>query len=375
MQTKKFDPQYYLITPSGNMNYVGAVAEYFDEINKFWSDQTQDKYVYYYNERIFPLVSLAIPISDYTEDMLSDLISKIQSSYNLSDSTITSTIRHLVYDPYKRYQADIGIQIGKSSWGSSYHFQGVDDIESALLILKKSFTKKEQEKILVLLRDPTATGEMVGVAIIALTGVRLNEACGLNYRDIFSLISHPEVFFLRIGETTEHNSNVLKLGGKTENSPRILPLIQALYDFLKDRMDYLQSIITFPIRDEDGNVYRSVYDLPIVCKGDNFTKRCRSNDLTTAGGAFLRDVLAISEDRVSGLDIVRRQDREIIEADPTTYLFRRNFATKMMLTGFTDLEARYYIGHKLDNDLYRRSDFTDEDYLFAMWQKLQNFPC
>lgn len=376
MRKDSFDPGFHVVTPKGELNLIGVTEQYFDRINSRWTDETQDEYIRDYNTKIFPCVSQSQPADELDEDALEALIGRIRERYHLEESTVRSRIRHLVFDPYDEFVKENGSRIGKTMWGAAHHFQHSEDVESALLVLKKSFTTVEQKRIGVLLEDPRAAGETVGLAVMAYTSARGNEACGLNFRDIRPLLCWPEVYTLVIGTTTEHNSNALKLGGKTQNAPRILPMISALRVFLSKRMEYLAEAVRFPLTDSRGMVCESVEDLPIACKGHNYAERCRSNDLSVAGAAFLRDTLKLSENRVAGISTLLQTSTEedVLEADPTTYLFRRNFATRMKLLGFTDAECQYYMGHQITDPRYRRSDFMDEDYLKAMWDKLSNFP-
>ena len=61
------------------------------------------------------------------------------------------------------------------------------------------------------------------------------------------------------------------------------------------------AVLVFPVEDENG-VFDSVLDLPLTCKGNSYTRRCRSDDLSKAGRILFRDVLKIREIDVALID-------------------------------------------------------------------------
>lgn len=121
----------------------------------------------------------------------------------------------------------------------------------------------------------TCIGKEVELYTSLVTGVREDECCGLNYGDILEFTHYKNVYKLRIFESTSLHSNILKVGTKTNNCPRYIELISAYVDYIFKRMEYLKSILVFPISDEKGKVYSSVLDLHIACKGNNYTQRCK----------------------------------------------------------------------------------------------------
>lgn len=356
------------------MNFIGAAQEFFDEINGTFEDSTKDAYTYNYNEHIFPMVNPALPMDDYCQDVIKELMNRIKMTFNLDQSTMDSRIRHLVIDPVEMYfsKKPAGNDCNRF-WGAYWHFSAGEDLNNALLILKKSFTKKEQDRLSVLLNKPEAPGEYAGLSTMAHLGVRNNEACGLNYGDFFQLRKYREIKCARIFTTTSRQSNVLKEGTKTINGVRILPSLYEKYDrFVDLRMQFISETARFPLKDKNGNIYRNILQLPVVCKGYEFQERCRSNDLSEVGSMFLKNEMRINENRMAGINmIIQTHDsgEDVIEADATTYLFRRNLATQLYLHNFSEVERNYYMGHKLDDERYRHSDFTDDDYLYAMWKK------
>ena len=64
----------------------------------------------------------------------------------------------------------------------------------------------------------------------------------------------------------------------------------------------------------------------------------------------------------------------IKEKDPTTYLLRRSFATHLHTLGFPIDYSQYYMGHLIENDILKRSDFNDDCYLFEIAKLLEKHP-
>lgn len=140
------------------------------------------------------------------------------------------------------------------------------------------------------------------------------------------------------------------------------------FDFAK--INY--NILSFPIKDENGT-FNSVLDLPLVCKGDNYTKRCKSDDLSRAGRILFRDVLKMKETDIALIDDERIQieNFDIVEKNITTYAFRKSFASQSH-NNLNRVEIEYLMGHKISDIRYQRYDFVDEDYLHVMYNKLKN---
>ena len=121
--------------------------------------------------------------------------------------------------------------------------------------------------------------------------------------------------------------------------------------------------------------FNSIDELPIACRGNNYTIPCSASDLTRAGRAFLRDKLKMREQQISGISyIVQSSEYDASEKDPTTYLLRRNFATHLYTLGFPTEWCQYYMGHLIENDILKRSDFNDEGFLYQMALLLEKHP-
>lgn len=381
---EQFNLKYETKTPKGEMNFIGAVRKYFDIYTKNVLLKTKEEYIRRYNEVIFPYVNPARPASIYHDDQINELLDLIRENSPYTEESVKTNLEHLVFDPIECYFNDpMNLVDPATLWGSEYKFKRThlakEDIDSAILLLKKSL-KFEEEKIIdaYLFNPETEIGENIGLALMFFMGVRNNEACGLEWRHIKEMKDHSGCYYMQVYQTTQLSSNKLKLGGKTYNAPRQLPIVARLKDLLDQRKQFLESKIEFPYTDKNGKVFHSIDELPIACKGINYIKRCNSYDLSAAGRTVLREKIKVNENDVSGLSYIIHADSnteyDLGEKDPTTYLLRRNLATHLYTLGFTTSDSQYYMGHALDNTPLNRVDFQDEEYLYSLWLKLQNHP-
>ena len=378
---KTFNPIFLPHTPKNEFNYIGAAERYFEKINGGFAPETKDAYIDYYNNNIFPCISYGKRIDDYTVEYVEDLILKIKEENNYQDSTIRSTIRHLVYDPCKCFFHEFHsdnheFDLTPNDW----HLEENETAnESIQLRIKKSLSVKEEKKAFKeLFKDPrTEQGEYIALATQLLIALRLNEVCGANYSDIIEMFDYPDCYYIQITKSTEVGKNTLKAGGKTYNAFRRIPLVNVLKDFLLARIEFLESSLSFPYIYGDIT-YNSAYDLPITCKGKEYGRRCSSQELGEIGRDFLRYKVGMSKEEVAGVEFAYYQDKgseyDLGEKSPTTYLLRRNLATHLYSLGFTITESQYIMGHKMENTDLRRSDFGDEQFLYELLKKFQYHP-
>lgn len=379
-----FDIKYETKTSKGETNFIGAVRTYFDIYTKNVLPKTKEEYIRRYNETIFPVVDISKAVHQYNDDEIQELLKMIYETSGYSKESIKTNIEHLVFNPIEHYFSDpINKVDHEALWGSKFKFEksykNESEIKSAILLLKKSLSIPEEKKLDSILFCPeTDNGALMGLALMLYMGLRNNEACGLEFRHIKALKDYPNSYYAQVFQTTQLYSNKLKLGGKTYNAPRQLPILIRLMDLIEKRKDYINSCIKFPYIDEFGKTFNSVEELPIACRSTKFTARCNSNDLTVAGRNILRNELKVNENEVSGLSYVISSDKDteydLGEKDPTTYLLRRNFGTHLYTLGFSTNDSQYYMGHTLDGIPLSRVDYADESYLHGLWLKLQQHP-
>ena len=375
---KTFDAGFHRYTQSGKPNYIWGVERYFNFISKdydFMDSSIEEEYSRFINN-VFPVLNVNIAIDDYDSEEVKKLLDNLLafSDGNISQNTIDHSYRGMVSRIPIYYNNEFKKDENKF-WGSFYKFN-IEELNSNYLsLLTKSFTDDEERKLVqMLFKKPfTSVGEEVGLSTSLATGVRENECCGLNYGDILEFTHYKNIYKLRIFESTDLHSNTLKAGLKTDNGPRYIALISAYVNYIFKRMDYLKSILDFPITDEKGKVYNSVLDLPIACKGTNYTQRCKSEDLAKVSKAIFKDALRMDEKRVALIDEDRlnAMDAGIYYKDVTLYAMRRNFDTHCYNLGFNETQIQYIMGHEIRDKRFRRCDLTDEDYLIEMYNLLE----
>ncbi len=378
---KTFDASFHRYTQSGKPNLIWGIERYFNQISKDlnFKDSTIEQEYRRLINNVIPVININIALEDYDSEEIKKLLDNILafSEDNISQNTFEHSYRGMV----SRIPIYYNNEFKKDEnvfWGSFYNFDTEELNNSYLPLLTKSFTNDEERKLVeILLKNPlTCIGEEVGLSTSIVTGVRENECCGLNYGDILEFAHYKNVYKLRIFESTSLHSNILKAGTKTDNGPRYIVLISAYVDYIFKRMEYLKSILTFPITDEEGKVYKSVLDLPIACKGTNYTQRCKSEDIAKVGKKIFKDDLHMNEIRVAKIDEDRldAMDAGIYYKDVTLYAMRRNFVTHCYNLGFSETQIQYIMGHEIKDKRFRRCDLIDEDYLIEMYNLLEQMP-
>ena len=364
-----FGPEWNYFTSNRDVNFHGAVKMFFEQINTDVKEYIKDNYYRCYINIIFPMVRQDIALIDYSYDYLEKILDQIKNDRDLLDQTIKSDYRHLIIDPYEYYINSVSEKTGDLSYGMSYKLSVAEDqdLNEVLLLIPKSFSLKEEEKASkFFLSSFEAHGGIVGLAVMFFVGVRENEACGLCFKDIKEMKRHPGTYYLDVGyETTKINSNDLKGGGKTRNAPRRLVLLPEQYEFLKKRMEHVEH-----------QIGSSCLDLPIVCRGDRFDVRCSTIDLSVEGRRFFKNDMKMRESEIAATstEMVLNDDGEFYEEDPTTYFLRRNAATRLYVHDLSIEECQYFMGHDIESARFLRSDFSDEDMLYSIYQKLMKDP-
>ena len=371
------DPKFSRKTNKGEPNFNWAVEEYFEEINAGNLKETNDAYVKNYNERICPFVKPNIPIDAYDEDTVADLIEAVFYQSGYSEVSFESRLDHLICDVVRMHC----LKTGLDDPTLRYDFKYSEDIgkEVALARVQKSFSDKEASLFAkALLTNPESLpGQEFGLIACDYAGARNNEAAGLSFRDFYPMKSYPNEYVLRLGAlTTNKNRNTLKVSGKTYNAPRIVPVLDVVAEAILKRIKYLESVLTFPIENEDG-IFTSVYDLPFACRGNKYTKRCSSNDLSVAANELFLNKLGFTQNRLAGIAelMYRDPERFVEEKSATCYTCRRDFATELSIAFFSRKDSMSYIqyimGHKIEDSSIKRNDFTDEDYLHEIKEVLE----
>ena len=370
-----------LVWVESKITFYGVLEEYYDELFRRCSDATRSQYNSSYNRHILPPLS-GRPLEDCELEDFEAIIETIENEKKDSLSTIQH-YRYLIRTVVK-CAVDKKLCSKDALFGSIFSLSPSAQVDGEktkeFVRLRKSLTTKEEFLVCQRLLDsPFQSGQNMGLAIMFALGLRNNEACGLNFGAIRPMESHPECNCLWIYASTSGETNAVKSGGKTWNAPRILPLPDRLYQMLTERKAYLEEKINAGEiwMDYDNGQY-TVDDLPIVCQGENYTKRCSSRHLTAAGRQLLREI-QVNEDEVAYIDReLQNPNHEIemgiVEKDPTAYLLRRNLGTHLYILGLSESEIQYFMGHEIEDPYVNRNDFTNEERLYLIKRKMDNRP-
>ena len=381
-------------TPDRKPTFFGVLRRYFVEwddqgdnigISKNWNEETCALYRNQYEGRILPFLDARKAVEDYEEADFLGVLTSIQSQYGLSESSMEH-YRNLLWVVY-RAGLSHGLYQDNIFWGAVIDLYDGDpkrrekNRTEVLTRLRKSFTVEEEGKLLAYFRglDPElAEGEDVGQLIMYGFGYRNNEAAGLDCGCIRESVLPDGTVFRTIHnyQSTMRDSNAVKAGGKTPNSPRELPGLDFIFDFLLRRRDFLYRQTQAGLLDLascGGDPAR----IPLVCRGRDYLVRCSSRDLSRAGRALFAQI-GISKRQLGVLTGILYSDEVtdlcIEERDPTTYLYRRALGTHLYALGFTQSEIQYYIGHEIESPDLLRSDFINQDILLQMKRKLDRHP-
>lgn len=389
----KIAPGYSSKVLGGNDNdltFVGVLRQFFlgtdkgKYVSEGWEGaRTIPEYISDYEKRLIPCLPANKRMADYTLEDYRAVISRLCKAHPEyeEDGTTLGHYKWLFKRVYNVGAAN-GLYVDAL-------FLDINDTEAAdeekaaknaknIKLIKKSFSAEQEMKLAEWFKNldyKTAKGEDIGLFIMFCNGLRGNEACGLNFADIHKQEAAPPFPCIYITKTTEIESNKLKAGAKTSNGIRVIPTFDHLMNFIEDRRKYvLHLVITGQIRLPEGV---GVWQLPIVCRGNDYLTRASSRDLTHAGNELFSE-LGISDHArdaalVDTLYKTKLADNDISQREITTYLFRRNAATSYYMLGLAPDVCEYLLGHEIVDGI-RRSFYINQDILFEIYQRLKKHP-
>ena len=379
----------------GSITFAGVLQDVFYRtdsqgvntgISRKWNDNTAEQYRRNYLERLLPaikrLLGVVKPMHEYTESDFEVVLSELNKNYHYAESAIMH-YRYLLWIVY-RAGFELGLYPDNIFWDDLIDpLDDPDEFEkhrtAALTRIRKSLSIEEDIRTMHWFRslDPiTASGPDVALTCMYFLGLRNNEACGANFGTFHTLLSYPEAAVFDMVRSTGIGNNQLKSGGKTYNAPRTLPVPAMLYQFIQKRRAWIEKQI------DKGNIslppdIKSVDQLPVACVGNNYTVRAQTSDLSKAGRALFQRI-GIHKSELAVLHQIMFSEEfrqtQIIEKDPTTYLFRRNVATRLYHLGFPWTTIQYWIAHEIEDTLKMRNFFADEDILHTLGQKYEMHP-
>ena len=179
-----------------------------------------------------------------------------------------------------------------------------------------------------------------------------------------------EFYALRVIVTVSQKE--LKLGGKTKNLFRYVPIPEKLKKLIDKRLEFIKNSEYYSML-SSGKKGFNIMDLTIACKGNDFGKICSTIDLSLAGKLLLKQA-RVDEKTLQFIDNDIYKDDEVVEKEATAYLFRRNFATMLQILGLTQNEIEYIMGHKIESNTDNRNYFSNIDKLCIIKEKMDNRP-
>lgn len=380
----------------GISTFDGALVKYWKLLastSYTWNLDTQQKYLDDYRNYLAPHFR-GQPMSAFTDleyfERVIDEVRRQKAAEQRARSKAIVEKAEPQTDPMQhfRYILRFLFRIVSEAEGFANPFKGTsfalinpetqEDFETRLrTTIKKSFTPLQEYRLFsILLQDPLAEGEYLGLLGMAVWGLRNGESCGLTYRDIRVLNEKTKLYVVTIHKTTKPGSRRLRSYGKTSNFYRILIVPPKIYDFLMQRKEHLQKLIDAGVIKLGGKI-KSVDDLPIACKGREWEIRCKNDEITeVARNVFTEieltdDQLAYFRSKPDETDLL---GNIAWEPDYTAYACRRNMASWLFMLDVPRVYIERWMGHALSDPNYRLSDFSHQDFLETYQHLLMRRP-
>lgn len=207
-------------------------------------------------------------------------------------------------------------------------------------------------------------GELIAGLLMLCLGVRTSEATGFSYRHLKQV--RPGYWALVRYEVSNKDARTTHAGGKTSNAFRLLPVPHFLTEILMDRKRKL--LKKFPPE--------AVENLPLACKGVDYTCRCTQKETNEAMKNLYR-LAGVAEDLMRTAYQEMRADPDLAEdceGRATAYLCRHQFATAMVYCGLTPGEIYTVMGHAEEDESVHKSDFANPDAFCALADKMSRRP-
>lgn len=353
-----------------------AFKEQCAEYDEHWGEGTLELYESYLCGIIVPNLKdhNERPVHDYKKEEFELLLAEHQLRVKCDDETI------------RKYRGIIRTVITVAAinglCGDLYgELEEVSSSKTPLCraVPPRSMSAKQEIMVKRYLQEHLyESGEMVGLWLMYLCGLRNGEVCGADFGSIKELKHHRGIYVLELPETVKNGKSTLQIGGKTYSTARHLYLpsevVQTLWHIRDKRIGQLQA------------KNKEIPDkLPIACSKSDPAKRCSATDLTRAARQMFIAV-GMRSDEMNDLAKTLWMDQErakhqinaneymLIEKEPTAYLLRRHFATMLEILNLTESEKQYLMGHRIEDPAAQRSDFLDEELMWTMIEKLMRRP-
>ena len=249
MKSIPLDISIYNALIEGKMTFHHATALYYEEIAKYWNRDTRSIYNARYNEVLFPIITDKKPLRDLDEEYFLSILDKLSKEHKMKNgdpatdsmmSSLRRLIRKVIVVASQHNECDDCV------WGTSLskvadaQLPSEEDDEAetneVYEAIAKTLTPRQERFIYKeTMTDPMQSGENMGLLLMNVQNLRNEEACALDFGDIQPITGHEGCYCVYIYKSTDHGSSELKIGGKTVNSPRAIPLTDKQYLFIKKR--------------------------------------------------------------------------------------------------------------------------------------------
>ena len=359
--------------------FYGVYCQFYDKVARNWdADSTRTQNGLTYVNKLIPNMTDhdTMPISSYLRKDYDNAIEKIiiqgkgkeaEPYQPYAESTIKN-FRRLIY-----YVVEVAAKEGLCEnvlWDSSYNPKVTTENEERIAkngLLPKSLTFSQEISVAkYLLSDSMQTGQRMGLLLMYALGLRNAEACAVDFDDLKVMQEHPECTVIWIYKTTGYDNSSTKLGGKTKNADRIIPVPSFVVDLINARRRQIEELL-----DSD------VGNFPITCLDHHWEERCSARKLTTAAREMFQSI-NMNPAQLSIIDEDLRKmpesDISVLESEPTAYILRRNFATHAHMLQMTENEIQYVLGHDVESPYTTRNEHVDEEVLYGISLKMAQRP-
>ena len=369
----------------GMPTFYGAFKEWEDECRELWqswNDNTLELYTGFIEEHIVSNLRdhNYRSIDSYGPEEFEDLLDRLGKTYDaktvqkdrlLIRTVTTVASNHCVYD--HEIIAKTTAKKRQYTKSKKQRSEGVIAVPPRSLNLMQEILVKRYLDSRI-----HESGAAAGLWLMFHCGLRNGEACGAHFDMVKPMEDHPETSVIDIVISTASGTSTYQIGGKTYNSARSICLSDDMVELLRS----LRKEREQKLREKGLEIPKL---LPIACSDTDPTKNCSAATLTKAA----REMFVAVGMRREELSALARQlwkayasaeielmieEYGLIEKDPTAYLLRRNFATTLEKLNMTREEKEYLMGHRIEDESTKRSDYLDEKLLWPMYQKLLQRP-
>ena len=250
----------YPVKKGAEYTFAGLVCYLFDIAFDKHAPSTKKNYRAEYHNHILPRIG-ECSLSEITRERSKQVVADIAKSGTYD----SKTLEHYAYLIQKIVETASANGFGKNEDSCAVSQQS-DEGSAQLAKKRRSLTPLEEQRLIErVMKDPKQDGEMMGLALMFCLGLRNNEACVLRFSDIRPLVYYPNVWCAYIKESQYRGTDTDKVGGKTKNMYRRLPVPQKLLELCKARLAYINELV------DAGKIVlpkdKKTEDLPSACKG------------------------------------------------------------------------------------------------------------